>query len=115
MTHLITAERALDLRAKSPADAAAEVLARFDTLDAAERFVLVAGDGGAEILRTLQVERPGAFEWSPLELGPPAWRIEITRRDASMLTTRSLLEALSWDHRRLDALEASAFGARAEG
>ncbi len=115
MTHLVTAERSLDVRGRSAEDAAAEALAWFDTLGPAERFVLTSGDSGGETLRRLQAERPGAFEWSPLQSGPPAWRIEIARRDAARAAARGVNEALSWDHDRLDALEEAAFRARAAG
>jgi regulator of cell morphogenesis and NO signaling len=115
MTHLVTAERALDVRGRSAETAAAEALAWFDSLGPAERFVLVGADAGGETLRRLQAERPGAFEWSPLQSGPPAWRVEIARSDASRAAARGINEALSWDHDRLDSLEAAAFQARAAG
>src|SRR5262245_24577105 len=115
MAHLATAEPALDVREKSPESAAAEVLDRFDALDPGDRLVLIGGDPGVETLRRLQAERPGAFEWSPLGFGPPSWRTEIAKRDFSRPKARGVLEALSWDHARLDALEAAAFGARSEG
>lgn len=115
MTHLVTVERALDVRERPAEAAAAEVLARFDSLDPGERFVLVAADAGTDVLRRLQTERPGAFDWSPLQLGPPVWRTEIARREASRRGPRGVNETLSWDHDRLDALEAAAFRARAAG
>jgi uncharacterized protein (DUF2249 family)/hemerythrin-like domain-containing protein len=115
MTHLLTVERALDVRGKPGDAAASEALARFDALDRGERFVLVAGDGGVETLRKLQAERPEAFEWSPLAYGPPVWRIEIARREPAKAGGRGVEEALSWDHDRLDALEQAAFEERAAG
>ncbi len=114
MTHLVTAERALDVRGRSAEDAAAEALAWFDSLGPAERFVLVGADTGGETLRLLQAERPAAFEWSPLQSGPPIWRTEIARSEASR-AARGINETLSWDHDRLDDLEAAAFHARAAG
>jgi uncharacterized protein (DUF2249 family)/hemerythrin-like domain-containing protein len=115
MTHLVTAERALDVRGRSAGDAAAKALAWLDSLGPAERFVLVAADAGGETLRLLQAKRPGAFEWSPLQAGPPVWRIEIARAEASRASARGINEALSWDHDRLEDLEAAAFQARAAG
>jgi regulator of cell morphogenesis and NO signaling len=115
MTHLVTAERALDVRGRSAEDAAAEALAWFDTLGPAERFVLTCADSGGDVLRRLQTARPGTFEWSPLQAGPPAWRIEVARSEASRAAARGVNEALAWDHDRLEALEAAAFRARAEG
>jgi uncharacterized protein (DUF2249 family)/hemerythrin-like domain-containing protein len=115
MVHMATAERAHDVGGMSPEAAAAEVLDRFDALYPGERFVLVGGDAGVETLRRLQTERPGAFEWSPLAVGPPIWRTEIEKRDSHRPNARGVQEALSWDHARLDALEAAAFGARSQG
>ena len=115
MTHVLTVERALDVRKATPLDAASDTLARFDSLDPGERLVLVSGDSGAGSLELLQSQRAGAFEWSPLEQGPLIWRTEIMRRDVPARTARGVAEALSWDHDRLDALEAAAFAARADG
>ena len=115
MTHLLTVERVLDARGKTTEAAAAEAVARFDALDPAERFVLVTADPATETLRRLQADRPGAFEWSPLVYGPPSWRTEIARRDAATTRERGIDEALSWDHDRLEALEAAAFAGRAAG
>ncbi len=115
MTHLVTAERAVDVRSLSASAGTTEALSRFDSLSSGERFVLVSGGTAAEVLRRLQAERPGLFEWSPLASGPPVWRIEIARREASSGGSRGVNEALSWDHDRLDALEDAAFRARAAG
>lgn len=115
MTHQVTVERELDVRGKPRSAAAEEALSRFDLLDPGERFVLVGSDAGGGTLARLQSERPRAFEWSPLQFGPPVWRTEIARRDASSPESRGVDEALSWDHDRLEALEAAAFRARAAG
>jgi len=115
VTHLVTAERVLDVRPLPGSGRAAEALARFDALSAGERFVILSGDAGSDVLRTLQGERARLFEWSPLQAGPPVWRIEIARREARSDEPRRVNEALSWDHDRLDALEDAAFRARAAG
>jgi uncharacterized protein (DUF2249 family)/hemerythrin superfamily protein len=115
MTHLVTADRMLDARGLSADEITAEVLLRLDALLPGERFVLVASDRGFELLRKLQAERAGLFEWSPLESGPPVWRTEIARREAPRGSKRNVLEALAWDHDRLDALEQAAFRLRASG
>ena len=115
MTHVLTVERVLDVRGKTKETAVAEAVARFDALDPGERFVLVTGDSAGETLRRLQAERPGAFEWSPLVYGPPSWRTEIARREVATIPNRGIDEALSWDHDRLEALEAAAFAERAAG
>lgn len=115
MTHLATVDRVLDARALPAAAATVEALLRFDALSPGERFVFVAADGGFELLRELQAERAGLFEWSLLEAGPSAWRTEIARREAPAGSRRDILEALAWDHDRLDALEDAAFRARESG
>ena len=115
MTHLVTAERALDARPLAADARSAQALALFDSLFPGERFVLVAKDACADLLRRLQTERPGLFEWSPLETGPTVFRTEIARRSASDGKARTIGEALAWDHDRLEALEAAAFEARAAG
>jgi uncharacterized protein (DUF2249 family) len=91
----VTAERALDVRSLPPSAASAEVLARFDSLSSGARFVLVADGAMAGLLRRLQADRPGLFEWSPLASGPPTWRVEIVRRETSVPGPRGVNEALS--------------------
>src|SRR5262249_33614689 len=59
-------------------------------------------------------ERPGLFEWSPLEEGPGSFRVEIARR-ATRTGPRAVTEALAWDHDRLEELERKAFEERAAG
>jgi regulator of cell morphogenesis and NO signaling len=115
MTHMVTVDRVLDARALPAAAATAAALSRFDALSPGEKFVLVATAGGLELLKRLQAERAGLFEWSLLESGPSVWRIEIARREAPAGAKRDILEALAWDHDRLDALEDAAFRARAFG
>jgi uncharacterized protein (DUF2249 family) len=115
MSHCITAERELDIRALGSDERVSQALGLFDSLLPGERFVLVAKDAAGELLRRLQSERAGLFEWSPLELGPAAFRIEIARREPGAGGLRGIDEALSWDHDRLDALGEAAFRARAVG
>jgi regulator of cell morphogenesis and NO signaling len=115
MTQAVTAEQTLDLRTRPAAAGIEEALARFDRLAPGERFVLAAGDSAAEVLQKMQSERPGAFEWSLLETGPAAWRIEVARHEGPARPLRGIFEVLSWDHARLDALERAAFRARESG
>ena len=114
MTHAVLTERILDASELTAKEAAAECLARFDALEPGERMLLLSRDAGPGVLARLQAERPGEFEWSPIEAGPPLWRIEIERRPKPAVR-REVLEALAWDHDRLDALEAAAFRARESG
>ena len=114
MTHAVLTERILDATELTARESAAECLGRFDALDAGERMILLTRDAGSRILARLQAERPGEFEWSPIEAGPPVWRTEIERRTKAS-PRREVLEALAWDHDRLDALESAAFRARESG
>lgn len=114
MTHAVLTERILDAAELTAREAAEECLERFDALAAGERMILVTKDAGSGVLERLQAERPGSFEWSPIEAGPPVWRTEIERR-VKPGARREVLEALAWDHDRLDALEAEAFRARSAG
>jgi uncharacterized protein (DUF2249 family) len=97
-----------------PAERQATVLATFDGLCATESFLLVSDHPQSPVLALLQRERPGLFEWSPLEEGPETWRTAVTRRPAAD-AERAVTEALSWDHDRLDDLERGAFARRAAG
>lgn len=92
-----------------------DLLRRFDALRPLQAFVLAATEDPAPLLARLQAERPGLFEWSPLEEGPPAWRIEIARRQSRPGEARAITEALECDHDRLDRLERMAFDAWAAG
>lgn len=90
------------------------VLATFDALKPFENLVLESDHPQSPVLALLQAERPGLFEWSPLEEGPPRWRTEIIRRVGSR-SLRELTETLSWDHDRLDELQREAFSRRETG
>jgi uncharacterized protein (DUF2249 family) len=93
----------------SPDDRTADLLRCFDALEPLRAFVIVAADDPTPLLQRLQAERPGLFEWSSLEEGPPTWKIEIARRDSCPGEAREITEALEWDHDRLDRLERVAF------
>jgi uncharacterized protein (DUF2249 family) len=110
-----TVPEEFDCAACMPGACGSRLLQRFDALQPLQAFALVAADDPTPLLRLLQSERPGRFEWSPLQEGPPAWRIEIARRDAREGAPREITEALEWDHDRLDRLQRSAFDAHAAG
>jgi uncharacterized protein (DUF2249 family) len=93
----------------------ASSLDAFDALATGESLVVVAEREPRELLRRLQAERKGMFEWSVLEGGPPAFRIQITRRGADRGAGREVSEALAWDHDRLEALDQQAFERLAAG
>jgi regulator of cell morphogenesis and NO signaling len=91
------------------------VLDAFDGLAPGQRVRLVCAYAPTSTLEALRRERRGAFEWSPVREGPHSWQIDVERRAAPVGSLREVTEALVWDHARLDALEATAFEARARG
>ena len=107
--------KTLDCRCRNDAERTAAVLQSFDGLRPGETLVFVADSKPEAVLERLQRERKGVFEWTPLEEGPTQWRVELLRRGGRVGALREITEALSWDHDRLDALEAAAFEARALG
>lgn len=115
MPPVAAAAPVLDTRTIQGRERPGRVLAAFDALEPGERFVLLTDHAPRRMLPRFQAERPGQFEWSPLEAGPEVWRTEILKRDARPGTPRAVTESLAWDHDRLDALEQEAFAARAAG
>jgi uncharacterized protein (DUF2249 family) len=115
MPVVATPPRVLDARAIESAERSARVFAAFDALAPGESFVLVTDHVPRCMLPRFQAERPGQFEWSPLQAGPEVWQTEILKRDPRAGTTRAVTECLAWDHDRLEALEQRAFEARAAG
>jgi uncharacterized protein (DUF2249 family) len=100
--------RLVELRDLQASDGYGRILEAFDGLAAGESLVVVGDEESRAVLRRLQSERKGLFEWSPLETGP-SFRTEVTRRAAVAGAKREVEEALAWDHDRLDALEQRAF------
>ena len=92
---------------------AAAILEAFDELTPG-RGLHVAPDAPAELLRRLQMARKGQFEWIPVAPSRSV-RVVIVRRDAARGALRTVSDALSWDHDRLDYLETRAFAARERG
>jgi regulator of cell morphogenesis and NO signaling len=115
MDRASTIERDLDLRTRPGEGGVEGALTRFDGLAPGESLVVVTSGPATDLLERLQRDRRGAFEWSPLETGPRIWRTEVTRRKAPGGVQRGVLEALAWDHDRLDSLERAAFRARESG
>jgi regulator of cell morphogenesis and NO signaling len=115
MTASLTMEERLDMVSIPVGERPSRALAVFDRLAPGDTLVITTADAGGDLLRRLQAERRGRFEWSVLRPGPRSWTIAITRRAVSAVGARGINEALSWDHDRLDALEHEAFRKRAEG
>jgi regulator of cell morphogenesis and NO signaling len=99
----------------SPAEVAARALDAFDALSPGEKVTLELSRAPRGLLARFQEELKGQFDWTPVLEGPETWRIEVSRRKAEKGALREVNEALSWDHDRLDDLEARAFKARESG
>lgn len=99
----------------SPAEIAGHSLDAFDALRPGEKVTLEFNRAPRGLLARFQRERKGQFDWTPTLDGPGTWRIEVSRREAERGSSRTVNEALSWDHDRLDDLEDRAFKARARG
>ena len=105
----------IDVRELEGPDHCQAVLGAFDLLAPGETLVVVSDHAPVKLLRHLQADRKGEFEWSPLEAGPGQFRTEITRRGAKREALRTVKEALAWDHDRLETIEDRAFRLHAAG
>jgi uncharacterized protein (DUF2249 family)/hemerythrin-like domain-containing protein len=101
--------RIIDVRTLQGPNRCQLVLAEFDSLAPGESLVAISDHAPQKLLRHLQADRKGQFEWSPLEAGPERFRTQVTRRQAERGAGRGVSEALAWDHDRLDGLEQRAF------
>jgi len=90
-------------------------LEAFDARPPGELVTLIASSPLGAVLARFQTERKGEFEWTPTKEGPDIWQVEVFRRKGERGSLRTVNDALSWDHDRLDALEARAFEARGRG
>jgi uncharacterized protein (DUF2249 family) len=79
----------------------ASILPAFDALPTGNSLVLVSDDYPLAVLRGLLGECPNRFEWTVLA-SAPRFRIQISKRHTD--APREVLEYLTHDHRRLDAL-----------
>ena len=93
------------------ATAPSEVLGAFDALAPGEALLLRTVARPEALLLALREARAGAYEWTPRVEGPGHWEVEVHKRDARPAVLRRVVEALGWDHDRLDALEMAAMGA----
>lgn len=95
-----SAER-MDLVGLSPDEQLERIFRVFDGLDGEAQFEFTSERDPKPLLIELQKQRPEKFEWSPLQEGPDAWRVRVSRRGDQ---DRSVFDYLHWDHKRLDAL-----------
>ncbi|MBI2266329.1 MAG: DUF2249 domain-containing protein [Armatimonadetes bacterium] len=97
----------LDVRNIVPRDRHPLIFKTFDSLQQGESLVLMNDHDPRPLLYQFQMERPGRFEWSPLEQGPEIWRIEIAKRAEAQNDKRTIADYLEWDHDRLDGIFAA--------
>lgn len=76
-------ERVLDGRDVLPRDRHPMILGELDTLEPGESLVLVNDHDPKPLYYELIGERPGQFEWTPLEQGPEPWSVRIRRLGAA--------------------------------
>ncbi len=108
-----TAASVLDCRGQDVRGTVDAVVTALDSFEVGGTLLIEFDAAGGDVLRQLQLVRPGGFEWSPLSAEAGLSRIQIDRRRATQ--RRDVNEALAWDHDRLDALEGRAFELRAAG
>ena len=80
---MMTAAQLMDVRQLEGSDCRATILEAFDALAPGASLVVVSPHEPRGLLRRLQTERKGMFEWSPLGTGPSRFRTAIARRAAS--------------------------------
>lgn len=105
----------LDTRQVEKGKRCQAVLEGFDRLEPGQTLRVLTDHDPRPLLKHLGKDRPGIFEWTPVEGGPELWRTDLFRRAANRGELRRVGEALSWDHDRLDALAVRAFDERAQG
>lgn len=71
----------LDVTTLPPRERHPRIFALFDALAPGEAFELVNDHDPRPLYYQFQAERPHQALWEPLEQGPLAWRIRITRAD----------------------------------
>lgn len=89
-------------------------LVSFDEIAPGEHLTVLADVALGPLLARLQSARPGLFEWTPMPEARDVFAVQVFKRAAASPGGRGVNEALSWDHDRLDALEAAAFESRHE-
>ena len=92
-----------------------QALEAFDGLHPGEHVTLMLAWPPGGLLARFQAERKGQFDWTPTREGPDLWQVEVSRREEERGVLRTVNQALSWDHDRLDDLEGRAFAARDRG
>jgi len=76
------APRTVDIRTLGGCtDRKACVLSTFDALAAGDSIVVVNDHLPRGLLSHFEEQRPGRFDWTPLEEGPVVFRVQITKRD----------------------------------
>lgn len=69
----------LDVRALPPRERHPLIFSALDGLAPGQAVELVNDHDPSPLFYQLQAQRPGQYGWTPVEHGPEAWRIHITR------------------------------------
>jgi uncharacterized protein (DUF2249 family)/hemerythrin-like domain-containing protein len=92
----------LDVRMVPPRQRAVVALRTFDALPPGGAMVVMSDQDLKALLFQFQERRTLAFDWSVLLDDPDEHRVEVRRRPSRGPT--GVVDYLSWDHRRLDAI-----------
>jgi uncharacterized protein (DUF2249 family) len=69
----------LDIRPVPPPQKHPLILQTFDALAVGETLQLINDHEPRPLFYQFHHERPGQFEWMPIEQGPIVWRVNITK------------------------------------
>lgn len=72
----------IDVRTIHPRERHPQIFATFDALAVGDSFDLVNDHAPTPLYYQMLHERPGVFQWEPMEEGPEVWRVRITRTAA---------------------------------
>ncbi|MCM2276628.1 MAG: DUF2249 domain-containing protein [Oligoflexia bacterium] len=72
----------LDVREIPPAKRHPRIFETFDSLEAAEAFVLVNDHDPKPLYYQFSAERKGEFTWDYLEQGPDTWRVQVGKKQS---------------------------------
>lgn len=77
----------LGLRELAPRERHARVFSRFDALQPGEAMQLLIDHGAQPLRAEFESRRFAQFEWTVLDAGPSAWRVQVTRIGAGVVAS----------------------------
>ena len=93
----------LNLRTIVPHEKEKKFFETFSGLAPDEAFMMTDGLDPVWLLKLLQEDLPGEFDWWPLQQGPITWRIHVIKR-VDQDPNRTVKGYFQSDHKRLDAI-----------